>query len=83
MNSARDRSSSVRALNKGSGEPETESWPEARGIRGRVFHVPDGSGTIDHCRAFGPLGGAGVNGDWGAGIFYTIAFDGLPHLGRR
>ncbi|OWY70798.1 hypothetical protein B7486_14440 [cyanobacterium TDX16] len=29
------------------------------------------------------LDGDGVNGDWGAGIFYTIAFDGLPHLGRR
>ncbi|GMU34760.1 MAG: hypothetical protein AMXMBFR20_26320 [Planctomycetia bacterium] len=55
----------------------------SRGIRGRVFRVPDGSGTIDHCRAFGPLGGAGVNGDWGADIFYTIAIDGLPHLGRR
>ncbi len=28
------------------------------------------------------LDGDGVNGDWGAGIFYTINFDGLPSLGR-
>jgi len=29
------------------------------------------------------LDGDGVNGDWGAGIFYTIALDGLGHLGDR
>ncbi len=28
------------------------------------------------------LDGDGVNGDWGAGIFYTIALDGLPSFGR-
>ncbi len=28
------------------------------------------------------LDGDGVNGDWGAGVFYTIALDGLPSLAR-
>lgn len=28
------------------------------------------------------LDGDGVNGDWGAGIFYTIALDGLPSLAK-
>lgn len=28
------------------------------------------------------LDGDGVNGDWGVGIFYSIAIDGLPSIGR-
>lgn len=28
------------------------------------------------------LDGDGVNGDWGAGVFYTIALDGLPSLAK-
>jgi len=28
------------------------------------------------------LDGDGVNGDWGSGVFYTIAMDGLPSLAR-
>ena len=28
------------------------------------------------------LDGDGVNGDWGAGVFYTIALDGLPSIGK-
>ena len=60
---------------------QTEDWRNQHSLdAGFVFEVAPGHRIGINGRA--GLDGDGVNGDWGAGIFYTIALDGLPSLAR-
>ena len=47
---------------------------------GFVYEIAEGH-KVGFNGRFG-LDGDGINGDWGAGIFYTIALDGLPSLAK-